>query len=174
MKQQKPASPLIVWIVWGAMLMTLVIYLVVLYVVVGMDSTPQPAARSIDTLRLAFGAIGLTTVGAVFWLRRITFFTPFRNGTIDTADALSAKYFSTCILSWAMSEAVAIDGFVLTMLSHQLMYYAIFAAPSVILYLLFRPRLTHYLDEFEARKQAERQTHQPQPEPAADDNGAVW
>jgi hypothetical protein len=51
-----------------------------------------------------------------------------------------------------MSEAVAIFGFVLSMLSHEVAYYLAFAAPAVLLYLVFRPQLARYEAEFEAQQ----------------------
>jgi len=58
----------------------------------------------------------------------------------EAARAAAARWHTTNIISWALCEAVAIDGFVLAFLTHDLRIYCGFAVAALALMGLWRPR----------------------------------
>jgi hypothetical protein len=51
----------------------------------------------------------------------------------------AGRYFTACIISWALCESIAIYGLVLVQLSHQLVHYFGFAAGALFNFALYRP-----------------------------------
>jgi hypothetical protein len=54
--------------------------------------------------------------------------------------AAVARYQTAQIVSWALAESIAIDGLILTFISHDLRYYLGFVAAALANFALYRPR----------------------------------
>jgi hypothetical protein len=153
---QKQNPALTLWILWGALFFTLFIYLLVLYITTtNAEGFEAPDPEFISTIRMAFGVIAVGEIAAIFVLRHVTFFSKLADGDIASVEELRGKYMTTCILSWALSESIAIYGLVLAFLTHNLVYYFIFLAPAATLYLILRPQLGRYEDTFAEQRSEE-------------------
>lgn len=152
MAQKQGQSPRItIWIIWGSMLSTLFIYALVLFMVTkNADGFTPPEPDLVRMLLLVFGGISLSEVGAIFMLRKTTFFNRLEKGAFDTLEKLRGAYQTTCILSWGLTESIAIYGFVLAFLTHDLTYYLYFAPPAIVLFLVLRPQLARHEEALEA------------------------
>lgn len=131
---------------WGSFLVSLCIFGVVLSVV-PLDGDAQP------TLLYALSGAALFEVPMVFGLRFLLMgpsmglLTPndLRENRIadDASEALLTarqKYQTGSLIGFAMSESIAIMGFVCTFLSAQPVWYAGWASVAVVLYLIQFPR----------------------------------
>ena len=171
---QNTGSNLTLWIMWGAMLFSLAIYAVVLVILTGKSQNFEPLApQKLATLRLALGGMAVIEIAAVFGLRKFLFFDKL-NASDGFADLtkMRGSYWTVSILSWGLSEAVAIMGFVLSVMTHELIYYAIFAAPAVVLFILFRPKHKAYKEQF-LQSRPDDATSQSDESPSHEDS-AVW
>ena len=147
-------------IVWGSLIGSLFIYLVlVLAVFHGRAPAVEVDGQSVGAMVLLFALMSAAQVGALFYLRPTLFFHKFEEGRFSSMNELTGGYFTMSIVTWALSEAVAIYGFTLSVLSSNAIYYVAFMVPSLGLFLLFRPNLTslgeRYLDEFGASLESE-------------------
>ncbi len=119
-------NPNVIWIIWAALAMSVLIYGTV-GVVLKMNGSPQAVdPKLIQTLSLAFGAVVLMeTVLAVIVLGRVL--------------ARSGNFFTYCIIRWALMETSAIFGLVLLLLGAGLEIAAGFMAWSLLWILLLAP-----------------------------------
>lgn len=136
-------------IVWGALLFSVATYLLVLVLVTAdTEGFEAPDAETVPLLLSTFIFAGLfTAIGALF-VRRFLFFAPFEKGKFETRSSFDGAYFTMSIITWAMSEAVAIFGFLLAIMTYELEYFVYFAVPSVLLLLFFRPTLMALDDRY--------------------------
>ncbi len=74
-------------------------------------------------LTVVFAIFSVTMVVAIFAGRRFLFFRRFKTGDFETIKKLRVKYFTTCIVTWALAEAIAIYGFVLAILSEDIAHF---------------------------------------------------
>ncbi len=140
-KQEVSATTL--WITWGALFMSLIIYMVVLFIITGNpENAPEPDPELISTLRIAFGGVAVAEIIGLFVARKAMFFDKLSgDNAFASLEKMRGTYMTTCILSWALAESVAIYGFVLSFLSYELIYYEVFFVPAAVLYIAFRPQL---------------------------------
>ena len=133
------------WIIWGGMFGSLVIYGLVLSIV-SPESAKDPS--TIRIMAMSMGGMSLAMIGGMFFLRKTMFFGPLEDGAFDDRQGVRQKYFTVSIITWALSEAIAIYGLVLSFLSGQLVFYGAFAAVGATLMVRFRPQLADILDQF--------------------------
>lgn len=126
------------WIVWGVMLGTLVLYAampLLLPAPTGTPSEPQP----IFVGALAFFALfgGLATLV----IRRVGLIRPARDGSLDVhSPAGGARFFSMSVITWALSEAVGIYGLILFLMFRRPSLLYPFLAAAALLLLVHAPR----------------------------------
>ncbi len=129
-------------IIWGVLMASVVIYVVVAHVV---DLSEQEAAGNVDLLRMVFAGLSLATAIAIPVLRRLKM--PPQKAPSSVKDrideipgALNAEVTTTYILAWALSESVCIYGLVLTFLSHEPSAILPYAAAALVLQVMNAPR----------------------------------
>lgn len=150
-QQQEKSTTVTLWIMWGAMLFALIMYGVVLFMLTqNKDGFTSPEPDLIKTLIITFSGVSVAELGAIYFLRKLTFSSKLENHAFETLDELRDGYKTASILSWAFCEAIAIYGFVLGVMTHDPTYYLYFAPPAVILFLLLRPQLGRHEKDFEA------------------------
>ena len=130
-------------VIYAALFSSLVIYGVALSAVIkGHDGETASPMQ----LRLALGFVALSTTFAIPILRRVMFARVSgdarRAVTPSEADRTRAldTYRQVQILTWALCESIALDGFVLTFLTGDLRDYLGFAALSASCFVIYRPR----------------------------------
>jgi hypothetical protein len=102
---------LTLWILWGAMLMSLVVYGVMPLLLVG---TEFPGDETAATLAPILVVLGLGLAVASFVLRRLLLDRPLAAGTLDPETPEGAQQIQVAfVVAWVLSEAVGIFGFVL-------------------------------------------------------------
>ena len=115
------------FIIWGALIMSVVIYSVIGTIIVPEAAVDVP----LETMRWVFIATGVGTTGALFVIRNAF------GGRIRVRTPQS--WATRNILSWALSESVAIFGLILRFLGDSTTFLYGFAAWSVLLMLRYRP-----------------------------------
>jgi hypothetical protein len=139
------ASMFTLRILYVALLACVGIYGFISYV---LAAQPGPNAPAPVLLYALIGVAAATTV--VLPVLRGRLLPPTRSpsslaesattGPLGEAGGRAAgRYFTACIISWALSESIAIDGLILVQLSHQLVHYLGFAAGALVNFALYRP-----------------------------------
>lgn len=154
-----PAQVNTLFIVWGALLFSILVYGGVLAFLIS-SADPEMASDDpelLQTLTLAFGLTALVTAGIAIYFRK-DFTKKLEQGQFVESDNILELYFTPCIISWALSEAIAIYGFVLGLLSYEFIYFIAFAGPGFILMLAMRPQtraIQEKADEIRKKKGAD-------------------
>ena len=136
MDTRNAPPPQTLWIVWGAMLASLIAYLAISWVVPVETRGSAPGVPA-----AALGLVAATTAAASFVLRRVLVAAPIEKGSLDPDTAAGrARVFQASVLCWTLSESVGIQGLVLFFLygSRPLLY--AFLAAALVLLLLHAPR----------------------------------
>ena len=136
-----------VWILWAAMLMSLGIYGVVLEIRPAPEN-PQPLN---EVMLYAFIAVSVSELVVIFVLRHTTFFSKLEKGDFESVEQLKSAYLTTAIMTWALCESIAIFGFVLSILTGDIIYYFPFGGAGAVLMIYFRPQLSRWIAEFEEK-----------------------
>lgn len=145
-------STIIYWIIWAALLAAIFIYYVVMYFMVQAGDAPEdPDMSMITTMTGAFAAVSVMQGIGASVVRNAMFFRRFEAGGFESLLQLNAVYLTTSIVTWALVEAIAIYGFVLSILTYELIYIQAFSVPAVILMLFYRPRLVPLAEEYQSR-----------------------
>lgn len=138
------------WFVWASLLASVFIYGVVGYIV---TSDPSEALNSevVPTLFPIFVMLSVMILPLALFLRKMMLYGPLENGAIENLEQLRARAFTPYMISWALSESVAIYGFLLTFLSFNMDYYFGFTAWSIVLFAIFRPNMGALEEKFYRR-----------------------
>lgn len=119
-------------IVWLAMAATVVMYAVVLLAVLGSEMAPPDAQA--ELLHNALTVVGIAVGALSMWWRRHFL------GSDPEAPALTvARLQSSAIVLWALSEAVALVGCVLAILTRNVWEFMPFGLASIALLVLHHP-----------------------------------
>lgn len=138
------------WIVWGSLLASVFIYGIVGYVV---TAEPSEALNSeiVPTLFPILALLSVMILPLILFFRKMMLYGPLENGAIETIEQLRTRAFTPYMVSWALSESVAIYGFLLTFLSYNMDYYFGFTAWSIVLFAIFRPNMAALEEKFYRR-----------------------
>lgn len=125
-----------IWMIWGSIFMSLVVFGGAL-VFLSQSWNEPPPELSIP-LAAAFGVMALGQAGAsIFWMQR--FRKQFAQGGLAGTD-IGRTYTTANIVSWALAESVAINGFILAFLGQDLRLYAILAVLAALTLVITRPK----------------------------------
>ncbi len=127
------------WAIWAAMAVSLIIYLCIPLIV----PAPPMAYETTDfgVLFTAVGVVAVLTSVASVVLRRALLIQPLRTGVLDPESIEGAQRMTQgFILTWALSEAVAIYGVFLYVLTRQVQLMVPFIAMSAALLVVHAPR----------------------------------
>jgi hypothetical protein len=127
------------WIVWAAMLATLVSYAAIPFFVAGADSH-DPLLEQAMLLNL-FGVSLASAIGTLV-ARHIMLVTPARRGELDLGSAPArSRFFSASVAFWTIAESIGIYGLVLYILFGKPAYLNAFLLAAAILLAVHSPRV---------------------------------
>lgn len=138
-------QPFTLWLIWGTLLFAMAMYGVMTQFIGSND--PMPAS-SLQTFIIALSVVSVSEVPVIWFLRQTMFYKRLDDRNFSNIDDLQQAYFTTSIITWALCESIAIYGFVLAVMSSQVVYYFPFALAGAILMLLFRPNLRQAVDSY--------------------------
>jgi hypothetical protein len=125
-----------IYILWGALTSSIFIYAALTFILQAPeDHQPDELA---ETLPLILTIVAAAQAPAIIFLRKFTFWDPFKRGEIADND-LAQRFMTTSIVTWAICESVAIYGLVLYMLTYEQPKAIPFFAASFALMLIFAP-----------------------------------
>lgn len=135
-------------VLWGALAMSQLLYLLVLVILTG-EGRPDDVAPpdDLDILQLVFGAIALGQIPLIFFLRHLLFTTPARAGKFGDRTKARIALQTANLISWALAESVAIFGFVLAFLAYDVMLFVPFLVLALALMVALFPRTARQLEE---------------------------
>lgn len=139
---------LVMWIIWGAMVGSLVFYIVICNLIVDQIRQPMGPDFPLVLLRNIFFGIGIVALVATHFIRKFILGKPSGSpGEISTSqpspqdpEKIYAKYTITMIISLALCESVGICGLILFFLggSFQTMYTFMIISAAGMFY--YRPK----------------------------------
>jgi hypothetical protein len=135
-------------ILWGALLASLVAYLVVAYVVVAAatgETTQGSSALAGEISAMALGAALASIIVPHQMLSDARLREVMKDGGEQRLLALPGRYFAPWIVGMALAEAVAVFGLVLTLLTHDVRAMLPFVGAAALLMVLKRPNLRAFV-----------------------------
>jgi F0F1-type ATP synthase membrane subunit c/vacuolar-type H+-ATPase subunit K len=122
------------WILWAGFLSAIFVYGVV---VMTISTGAQEAAPG--AVRLPFLLVALLLAGAsIWWKRRSTGETQFMPATGKQQPSFD-QFQTSCLVTWALSEAVGVIGLLLGILTRDPGAFLPFGASAVLLLVIHRP-----------------------------------
>ncbi len=137
---QPPRTMLQLWMVWAALLGSLVVYGVLPLLISGSSLRDPVLERSmlVGLFALALG-LGIGTLIA----RNLMIVNPARRGQIDLRTREDfARYFQVSIVLWVISESIGVLGLVLFLLFGKTAYLYAFLCAAGVLLAVHSPRLS--------------------------------
>lgn len=140
---------LVILVVWGAMLGSLGVYLVICWFVHQQGGLRVAADMSLDTIKYALFGISFVELFVIHYVRKAALKV---RGPVASSQSSSAqhpavaKYMSAVLVAAALSESIGIYGVVLFFLSDDTMPLYQFVALSAMAMLYFRPRKEEFLN----------------------------
>ena len=137
-QQEANRTYMLVLMIWGSMIFSVLMYVAISFV---LTQNKKPVENSsIPMMRNIFMALSFSGAGAAYFikqalLKRIT----SRPGAAN-AVALAAQYQTAGIVTFALSEACAVYGFVLVFLSNSMKEIFPFTGISLFCFMIFFPR----------------------------------
>lgn len=139
---------LTLWVIWGAMLGSLVIYIIVCHVLGEGFMSAEGSDLPIGLLRKILAVIAVVVVLVAYFMRRsilsgknrIPQPTPVERTAGWNTIPFVAQYVSSVIVSLAMSESIGIYGFVLFILGDSFQTLYTFIAVSALAMFFYRPK----------------------------------
>ncbi len=127
-------------ILHGALVLSILIYGGIAYYLATSGSLQASmGAEQARILTIVLGALGAAELIGVFIFRGRAL------EAVKTKPDPMAAYFVISIISWALTEAVAIYGLVLTIVRADVTFFYPFGGASLLVMLLFAPRQEHLL-----------------------------
>jgi len=125
------------WLIWGVLLSSLVIYAGVAAVLVSGEATdPETASR----LTPIFALVALGAAVTSFVLRNVMLTRPLARGALDPETPAGAQRVQTAfVLAWVFSETVGLFGFVLWFLGRDWNVFLAFLSAGAVLIALHAP-----------------------------------
>lgn len=135
---------------WGMLLMGMLSYGLILFLVGGMEESETFGQGFPVELFWGLVVASIVMVPAIKVVREKLFFRDFKSLSFEDSN-FADPYFTVSITTWAMAEAIAIFGFLLSLLSGEMIYFIGFALPSIVLFLIYRPQLGSLKEDYEKR-----------------------
>ncbi len=147
---QSPSNLTTVRILWGALMMSILIYVGISFVVAGASETAPADAELLQIMQMGFAALSTMMVAIGSFIPRIflsdtAIIALVPKGTTDRDEIerlLLPKFFTASLLRFAMFESIAVYGFVLAFLAHDGMMIVPFAAVALVMDVIFFPKTT--------------------------------
>ncbi len=141
MSQQDPHDPTILWLVWGALLFSMLIY-----VFVPVAIPPPPGHQPIEIaegnppkIAVILGIASLVLIPMLYRARDRMFFAPLGDECYPGSTEARAAYFKMSMTTWVMCEVVGVFGFAIYFLTYEVIFAVPFAVLGMVMLLMFRP-----------------------------------
>lgn len=132
-------APVVLWIVWAAMLASLVLYAAMPLFFAG-SGADDPAFERV--MLIALSAVALVSGIGTLVARNLLIVQPARRGELDLRSAAGlAHFFPIAVVLWAVSESIGVCGLLLCFLFGKLAYLYSFLFAAAALLLVHAPRL---------------------------------
>lgn len=141
MPRQDQYDPTVLWLVWGALLFSMLIYI---FVPVAIPAPPdhQPielAEGNPPKIAIILGIASLILIPMLYRLRKRMFYAPLGEDCHPGTTEARAAYFTMSLTSWVMCEVIGVFGFAVYFLTYRLYVSVPFAVLGILLLLMFRP-----------------------------------
>lgn len=141
------------WIVYIAMIQSLFIYVVVVYVQDrNQDLTPVDISLFFPVLMVVAVSLFLGALLVRYVLFKKMVFKPLKTSEEKVVEHAINRYITLCIVCFALMEAIAIFGLVLFFLSGERLHFFIFLGLSLFGFILVRPSTKEYVGYAEVQK----------------------
>ena len=139
---------LVMWIIWGAMLVSLLIYVLICHLVIDGIRQSLESDFTFDMLRNILYGVGIFTLFLAHFVRKFIL-TPRTGGSgsmtskpppLKDQSQVVGKYVMAMLLSLALSESIGIFGLVLFLLGDSFQTLYIFIGISALGVFHYRPR----------------------------------
>jgi protein-S-isoprenylcysteine O-methyltransferase Ste14 len=130
----------VIWIISAAMFGAVVVYTVISYLMAGMPFIPVSSAP-VEMIRYIFILLAAGALVLAYFLRKTMLTARSAKSSVQAGAALSffGQYVTALIISFAISEAIAIFGLILLFLGEGLPIVYAFMAVSALSLFFFRP-----------------------------------
>ena len=141
MNEETESYSMILWLVWGALLFSMLIYMMVPAMIPPPpDHQPMELAEgNPPKLAIILGVASIVLIPMLFSLRKRMFFEPVGEKCAPGSTEAHAAYFTMSLTTWVLCELVGVFGFAVYFLSYSLVWSVPFAVMGMILLLIFRP-----------------------------------
>lgn len=144
---------LMIWVIWAALAGSLFMYLFVLVYLGQTGEAPDDVNMDlVETMTYIFAGVSVLEVVILRFLRSTLFFRCYEAGEFESKQEVASAYHRMSIVTGSMALSVGIYGFVLSILTYELIYFAGFMVPSLALFIILRPRLLSVVEEYETRR----------------------
>ncbi len=153
----KQGLALILWLVWGSILFSLVIFATMPFVIPAPEGyqPPEIAAGSPPKIVVILALAAALLIPLLIRTRRRMFFEPIGERCQPGSPEAMSAYFTMSLTTWIMCEVVGIFGFAIYFLTYEAVFSLPFIILAAILTASFRPRP----DEAEAGEAAQAPEH---------------
>jgi hypothetical protein len=141
MTEQNDSDPMVLCLVWGALLFSMLIY-----VFVPVSIPPPPEHVPIEVaqgnppkIAVILGIASLILIPTLYRMRDRMFFSPLGEECYPGTVEARAAYFKMSMTTWVMCEVVGVFGFAVYFLTYELVFSVPFAVLGILLLLMFRP-----------------------------------
>jgi hypothetical protein len=141
MSEEPEFDATILWLVWSALLFSMLIYI---FVPVAIPPPPehQPieiAQGNPPKIAVILGIASLVLVPLLYRTRDRMFYEPLGEECYPGSAEARAAYFKMSMTTWVMCEVVGVFGFAVYFLTYELLVSVPFTVLGILLLLLFRP-----------------------------------
>ncbi|MGM0558630.1 MAG: hypothetical protein ACQEVA_19750 [Myxococcota bacterium] len=141
MSEETEYDATILWLVWGALLFSMLIY-----VIVPVAIPPPPGHEPIEIaagnppkIAVILGIAAVVLIPLLYRMRDRMFYEPLGEECYPGTSEARAAYFTMSMTTWVMCEVVGVFGFAVYFLTYELLFSVPFAVLGMLLLLLFRP-----------------------------------
>ena len=152
----------VIMVIWGALVFTLAVYLIVAKLVEG-QLKPMGVDLPIESMTIALFGVSIVTLIITHYIRKAMLkvsdrgpdAAAVRNPSIQIQNPAAGKYLTAIIVAMALSESIGIYGLVLFFLSKDSITLYLFISMSAIAMFYYRPRKEELLQvALEMQKQS--------------------
>ena len=139
----------VMWIIWGAMMVSLLVYIFVCHFVGEEIRDSMKIDVDIKLLRNIFFVVAACELGVIYYIRKIMLgvrpavseITPVQHESELNRPSYSGKYLTAMVISLAIAESIGIYGLVLFFLGDSFQTLYLFMGISAVTMFYYRPKI---------------------------------